>query len=268
MKKWYPSHINEAKKNLLDNLAMCDTVIEVIDARSPFASKNKELEKLTKGKNRILVLNKVDLIEDKIADNLIKHFKGSYRYVLTTSAKHGKNMKKLFQILEDIYNRKKEKMLRKKVRALPIRVIILGIPNVGKSRIINSVIGKKIAGVGDRPGFTRGKQWVRVMPNVDLLDTPGILWTNSGENELKKLAILGSLKDSFHNMIGATHHLIEIISKSKLEKVYEVELSSQIAEEIVYELSTKWNKSEEEVYKKIIGDFRKGTLGLISLESA
>ncbi|HCB64105.1 MAG TPA: ribosome biogenesis GTPase YlqF [Fusobacteria bacterium] len=268
MEKWYPGHITEAKRELIDNLKMCDTVIEVVDARSPFASKNRELDKFIKGKNRILIINKSDLIEEKISINLEKNFKKKYRYVAAISAKSGKNMKRLLYILEAMFRKKKEKLQRRGVNAFPIRVVVLGVPNVGKSQIINKLIGRKVAGVANKPGFTRGKQWVRILPNVDLLDTPGILWTNSSENELKKMALIGSLKDSFHNTMGAAIHLIEIISKRGIEKAYQVVLTKEEPESVIEELTNIWKKSEEDVYKKLITDFRKGKLGLISLESA
>lgn len=264
MEKWHPGHITEAKRKLLDNLKACDTVIEVVDARAPFASRNKELANFIKNKNRVLVVNKIDLIDENIALNIEKSFKDKYRHSIAVSCKDGRNIKRVFQVLDFIFKKKREKMLRRKMNAFPIRVIILGMPNVGKSKLINMLTGRKIAGVANRPGFTRGKQWVKILPNVELLDTPGILWTNHSDNELKKLSLIGSLKDSFHNLQGALTHLIEIIGEKKLYAHYGIEKDISIA----VDLANKMKITEEEAVKKIVRDFRSSNIGKISLESA
>lgn len=264
--KWYPGHIAKAKLELKDNLKMCDTVIEVIDSRAPFASKNKELEKYVRDKKRVLILNKSDLVKRNILSNLEKHFKNKYHYVVSVSAKRGDNIKRVFQILDDIYSRKVARFAKKRVRALPIRAMILGIPNVGKSRIINSLTGRKVVGVANEPGFTRGKKWIKILKNVELLDTPGILWFNNSVNERNKLMIIGAMKDKELMHREAAIHFVDIVSKNQIELAYDIKLESKTSEEILDELAAKIN--DENIERKIIKDFNQEKFGQLSLESA
>lgn len=253
---------------LLDNIKICDTVIEVIDARIPFTSRNKKVDKFLQYKNRIIVINKSDLVTKEFAESLEKHYKKTKtKYTLSLSAKTGQNMKRLFYILKEVFDRKKIKLERKGAKAFPIRVIVIGIPNVGKSKIINSLIGKKIAGVGNRPGFTRGKQWIKILPDVDLLDTPGVLWAEDTENSLLKQSIIGSIKDSSELIEKACLHFLNIVSASVIEKAYNIKFINKEPANIVYDLSAHLKMDEFNVSQKIIKDYREGKLGPIFLEA-
>lgn len=252
------------KNNLRDHLKSCDTVIEVIDARAPFASRNSDFEKYIKFKSKILVINKSDLIDRNIASSLEKHFKKKYNYVVAISATNGSNIRNLLQALNNIFKKKELKMMKRKLVALPIKTIILGIPNVGKSQIINTLTGRKIAKVANTPGFTRGQQWINVLPNVELLDTPGVVWFNNSGNEVNKLIIIGAMKtDEFEE---AAEHLLDILSKKVIETYYGISPSGDDSREILYNLSK--SMKIENIHKKFIEDYRKGLFGQISLESA
>ena len=269
-KNWYPSHMSKVKISLIESLKSCDTVIEVIDARLPKTSRNVELQKLIQGKNRVIVINKSDLIEKEDLEKMEKHFKKhDTKYTIGVSATTGQSMKRLYQILDMIFDRKKEKMARKRIRtnALPIRAMIVGIPNVGKSRIINCLTGRKVVGVADKAGFTRGKQWIRVLPTVELLDTPGVLWIGQREEDVKKLAIINSMSNKATEYEDAATYLVDVLPKDNILQEYGIEPENKDTDTIIAALAVKWNKEEEDVSKKLLQDYRDLKLGKVVLES-
>jgi len=183
---WYPGHMKKTKDLIEENLKLIDVVLEIVDARIPLSSKNPNIASLSKNKKRIIVLNKSDLVSKQELDKWKKYFKEQdfADEVVEMSAETGYNVKKLYEAIEFVSKERKEK------------IIVLGIPNVGKSRLINRIVGKNSAAVGNKPGFTRGKQWVRVKEGIELLDTPGILWPKfESETVGINLAITGAIRD-------------------------------------------------------------------------
>ena len=195
---WYPGHMKKTKDLIKENMQLIDIVLEVVDARIPLSSKNPDISVFAKNKKRVIVLNKSDLVEKSEIQYWKKYFKDNNfaDEVLEISAETGFNIKALYSIIDKVSAEKKEKLMAKGLRKVNVRLMVAGIPNVGKSRLINRIVGKNSAGVGNKPGFTKGKQWIRIKDGLELLDTPGILWPKFESDEVgQNLAITGAIRD-------------------------------------------------------------------------
>ena len=195
---WYPGHMKKTKDLIKENMPLIDIVLEVVDARIPLSSKNPDIAGFAKNKKRVIVINKLDLVTKEELNFWKKFFKENNfaDEVLELSAETGFNIKTLYTIIEKVSKEKKERLLKKGLRKVNTRLMVAGIPNVGKSRLINRIVGKSSAGVGNKPGFTRGKQWIRIKEGLELLDTPGILWPKFENQEVGyNLAITGAIRD-------------------------------------------------------------------------
>ncbi len=280
---WYPGHMKKTKETIAENLKIVDLVIEVLDARIPLSSKNPDISKLAKNKKRLTVLNKVDLADEKEVENWKEYFikNDISDYVLAISAEKGTNLNELKRIVDEIYIEKLEKAKKKGLRKTEVRALIAGIPNVGKSKLINKFAGKTKARVGDKPGFTRGKQWVKASEKLELLDTPGVLWPKFDDPEVGyNLAITGSIKDDILPIEEVVSVFIDRMKKNgrlgQLVRAYnlEIEIEGKENHEILDILEERFGiiKKEETNYNKVsrflLRDYRSGKLGKFSLETA
>ena len=173
---WYPGHMAKTKRQIKEDLKLIDLVVELLDARIPISSRNPDIEEITKGKKKIIVLNKSDLAEEKENQRWLTYYSSKGIPAVLTDSQNGKGIGQVINKIEEVMKDKKEEMDSKGRTGRKIRVMILGIPNVGKSSFINRISKKTLAGVGNKPGVTKQKQWIRINEKVELLDTPGVLW--------------------------------------------------------------------------------------------
>ncbi len=283
---WYPGHMKKTKDLILENLKIIDLVIEILDARIPVSSKNPDISHLAKSKKKITVLNKVDLIDSKELKKWEDYFLKNRvsDYFVALSVEKGTNFNELRKITDSIYDEKMEKMKKKGLRKTEIRAMIVGIPNVGKSKFINKFVNKNKARVGNTPGFTRGKQWIKIDEKLELLDTPGVLWPKfEDEHVAYNLAITGSIKDNVLPLEEVAFKFLDKMKKlGKIEnliKVYNIEeyVSKEEVERLenykileILEKRLGISKTEEHNYdiisRRILKDYRMGKIGKFFLE--
>ncbi len=282
MINWYPGHMKKTKDMMIENLKIVDIVIEILDARIPLSSKNPDIEKLSKNKVRVLVLNKIDLVDEGKLKEWEDYFLSNdiADYFIPLSVEKNKNFSELRNIVNKIYNEKLEKMKKKGLRKTVVRALIAGIPNVGKSKFINKFSNKNKAKVGNKPGFTRGKQWISVDEKFELLDTPGILWPKFEDEVVAyNLAITGSIKDDVLPLEKVVMKLLDIMRNrdllSNLVKVYDLnieEISLKDNIEILKILEKRLGISKNDEFdftviaRRILKEYRMGKLGRFLLE--
>ena len=194
--QWYPGHMTKAKRMMQENIKLIDLVIELVDARVPISSRNPDIDELGKNKARLILLNKSDLAEDKWNDAWSEYFREKGFSVVKVNSKKGGGIKSINGVIQEACKEKIERDRKRGILNRPVRAMVVGIPNVGKSTFINALAGKACAKTGNKPGVTKGKQWIRLNKNVELLDTPGILWPRFEDQAVGlKLAFIGSIKD-------------------------------------------------------------------------
>ncbi len=273
---WYPGHMTKAKRQMDQDIKLIDVIIEIIDGRIPLSSRNPDIDELGKNKSRIIIFNKADLADKEANKKWIEYFKEKGFFVVETNAKSGMGINKIDATMMEACKEKIERNKRRGIVNRPIRGMVVGIPNVGKSTFINSYAKKACTKTGNKPGVTRGKQWIRVNKNIELLDTPGILWPKfDDENVGIKLAITGAIKDDILNITDLSIYLIDYLKenyKGILNKRYEVDEDKEKVE-ILYDIAEKrkcLRKNGELDYDKaagiLIDDLRSGNLGKITLD--
>ncbi len=286
---WYPGHMAKTKKQIIEDLKLIDIVVEVLDARIPISSRNPDINKLTNKKLKLIILNKCDLADEKQNKNWIKYFEEQGSKAVLVNSNTGEGINQVIKKIEEIYASKQEKYSDKGRIGKSIRVMILGIPNVGKSSFINRITKKNITKVGNKPGVTRQKQWVRINQNIELLDTPGVLWPKFESEEVAlNLAYAGTIKDDVLQTIEIGFSLLRFLIKNHLGKIINrykldeeevknileknIEENDKVLEIMDYigkkrgTLSQGGNVDEEKIAKIILEDFRSGKIGRITLE--
>ncbi|SEP89794.1 ribosome biogenesis GTPase A [Lachnospiraceae bacterium RM5] len=273
---WYPGHMTKAKRQMDQDIKLIDVIIEIIDGRIPLSSRNPDIDELGKNKSRIIIFNKADLADKEANKKWIEYFKGKGFFVVETNAKSGMGINKIDATMMEACKEKIERNKRRGIVNRPIRGMVVGIPNVGKSTFINSYAKKACTKTGNKPGVTRGKQWIRVNKNIELLDTPGILWPKFDDEKVGiKLAITGAIKDDILNITDLSIYLINYLKenyKGILNKRYEVDEDKEKVE-VLYDIAEKrkcLRKNGELDYDKaagiLIDDLRSGNLGKITLD--
>lgn len=274
--QWYPGHMTKAKRMMQENIKLIDLVIELVDARIPVSSRNPDIDELGKNKVRLILLNKSDLAEEKQNDAWAEYFKEKGFSVVKVNSKRGGGIKSIQGVIQEACKEKIERDRKRGILNRPVRAMVVGIPNVGKSTFINALAGKACAKTGNKPGVTKGKQWIRLNKNVELLDTPGILWPKFEDQTVGlRLAFIGSIKDEILNTEELAMEMIAFLTEKYpgvLEEKYSVEIS-----EDSYECLRRIAESRHCLVKGneldtnkaailLIDDFRSGKLGRITLE--
>jgi ribosome biogenesis GTP-binding protein YlqF len=210
--QWYPGHMTKAKRMMQENIKLVDLVIELLDARIPISSRNPDIDDLGKNKARLVLLNKADLASDKWNDEWVSYFAEKDRLAVKVNSKRGGGIKSIQTVIQEACKEKIERDRKRGIRNRPIRAMVVGIPNVGKSTFINALAGKACTKTGNKPGVTKGKQWIRLNKQVELLDTPGILWPKFEDQAVGlRLAFIGSIKDELLNMEDMAAEMIAFL---------------------------------------------------------
>lgn len=274
--QWYPGHMTKAKRMMQEDIKLIDLVIEIIDARVPLSSRNPDIDELGKNKARLIILNKSDLADEKKNDAWAAWFQGKGCFTAKVNARSGAGMKKIQDTIQEACKEKIERDRRRGIMNRPVRAMVVGIPNAGKSTFINTLAGKACAKTGNKPGVTKGKQWIRLNKNIELLDTPGILWPKF-EDQLVglKLAVVGSIKDELLQSEELAMWLIAYLRKEYaglLTERYQIEEDGtdlEILERIAQSRGCRLKGNLPDYPKTaalIVEDFRSGRLGRITLE--
>ena len=274
--QWYPGHMTKAKRAMQEDIKLIDVIIELVDSRVPFGSKNPDIDTLANGKSRILLMNKYDLADKAVSDKWTKYYEEKGYFVATVNSKNGRGVKAVNDVIQKACKEKIERDRKRGILNRPIRAMIVGIPNVGKSTFINSFAGKACAKTGNKPGVTKGKQWIRLNKNVELLDTPGILWPKFEDQQVGlNLAFIGSIKDELYNIYELSLLLLDYLIKNYPDAVadfYEIENSdsnNELLERIAIKRGCIKRGAEydlDKAAKCLVDDFRNGRIGKISLE--
>ena len=237
--QWYPGHMTKAKRAMQEDIRLIDVIIELVDARVPYSSKNPDIDQLANGKSRILLMNKYDLADPAITEEWIAYYETRNYYVTKVNSKNGKGVGAVQSLIQKACQEKIERDRKRGILNRPVRAMIVGIPNVGKSTFINSFAGKACTKTGNKPGVTKGKQWIRLNKQVELLDTPGILWPKFEDQTVGlHLAYIGGDVETQLTQIANRRGCLKSGGEYDLDKAA----------------------------KCLIDDFRSGRIGKISLE--
>lgn len=274
--QWYPGHMTKAKRQMQEDIKLIDLVIELVDARIPLSSRNPDIDELGKNKARLILLNKADLASEAQNQEWSAWFKEKGFYVVQIDARRKNGMKTIQNVILEACQEKIERDRRRGIKNRPVRAMVVGIPNVGKSTFINTFAGKACAKTGNKPGVTKGKQWIRLNKSVELLDTPGILWPKFEDQEVgMRLAYIGSIKDDILNIeelaLGLIGYLQEFYPSSLSER-YGLEGEQKPLDILTAVAKARGclKKGEELDYEKasrlLLEEFRSGKLGRVTLE--
>ncbi len=275
--QWYPGHMTKAKRMMQEDIKLINVVIELLDARIPYSSMNPDIDVLAKNKSRVILLNKSDLASEAHTKKWREWFESKGYYVVELNSKSGDGIKLITPIIMEACKEKIERDKRRGILNRPIRAMVVGIPNVGKSTFINSFAKKACTKTGNKPGVTKGKQWIRLNKDIELLDTPGILWPKFDDQRVGlKLALVGSIKDEILNSLELSIELINYLRekcKGILNKRYDVDDtldSLNILNQIADKRHCRLKGDELDINKAailLLDDFRNGRLGRITLEN-
>ena len=281
--QWYPGHMTKAKRMMQENIGLIDLVIELVDARIPLSSRNPDIDELGKNKARLVLLNKSDLADAGANKLWMEYFRGKGFHVLEINARSGQGLRAIQGMVKEACKEKIERDRKRGIKNRPVRAIVVGIPNVGKSTFINSFAGKACTKTGNKPGVTKGKQWIRLNRELELLDTPGILWPKFESEEVgRNLALIGSMNDEILQMTELAADLIAYLLVHYREALfarYQIEEKGQEAKldatplivlQHVCEVRKCYKKGQEADFEKaasiVMDDFRSARIGRITLE--
>lgn len=274
--QWYPGHMTKAKRAMQEDIKLIDVVIELVDARIPLSSKNPDIDEIAKNKSRIILLNKYDLANREKTQAWKEWFESKGFHVALVNSKSGQGVKAVNDVVKEACKEKIERDRKRGIINRPVRAMIVGIPNVGKSTFINSFAGKACTKTGNKPGVTKGKQWIRLNKNVELLDTPGILWPKFEDQTVGlRLAFIGSIKDEILNIQELSLELLRFLDThyhGAVEAFYGIEPGNDNIETLKNIAAKRGclQKGNELDFDKAAGiimdDFKAGRIGKFTLE--
>ena len=274
--QWYPGHMTKAKRMMQENIKLVDLIIELVDARIPYSSRNPDIDELGRNKARLILLNKADLADEAANAAWTKALEATGAVVVKANSRSGAGLKAVQGAVAEACKEKIERDRRRGIKNRPVRAMVAGIPNVGKSTFINSYAGKACTKTGNKPGVTKGKQWIKLNKNVELLDTPGILWPKFEDQAVgQKLAISGSIKDDILNITELAMKLADYMSKNypgTMASRYGIEESDdsvKLLADIAIAKCCLMKGGEPNIDKAasmLIDDFRSLRLGKVTLE--
>ena len=276
--QWYPGHMTKAKRQMQEDIKLIDLMIEIVDARAPQSSRNPDLSELGKNKARLILMNKTDLADEIENKKWADYFKRNNIACIFVDSRNRATLKSIPSVIQEVCKEKIERDLKRGIKNRPVRAMIVGIPNVGKSTFINSYAGKACAKTGNKPGVTKGKQWINLSKNIQMLDTPGVLWPKFEDAKAGvNLAFIGSIKDDILNIEELGIEFLDYVTKNyrgRIAERYGVSEEKSLPE-ILYDIGEKRGcivKGNEISYEKaaalVLDDFRSGKLGRITLENA
>lgn len=276
--QWYPGHMTKAMRQMNEDIKLVDLIIEIADARVPVSSRNPDLSQMGAGKARIILLNKADLADERQNKRWEQYYKENNVPCILADSRKRTDLKRLAGIVQEACREKIERDLRRGIKNRPVKAMVVGIPNVGKSTFINSYVGRASAKTGNKPGVTKGKQWVNLGKSILLLDTPGVLWAKFEDPKAGvNLALIGSIKDDVVNTGELCIELLKFLSEKYPDVIkdrYGIE-DGDSPVDILREIAVKRGcitKGNEVSYEKtaalVLDEFRSGKLGRITLESA
>lgn len=274
---WYPGHMVKARREIEENVKLVDIVLMLLDARAPFSCRNHDLEKIVSHKKLIFILNKMDLASPASTQQYQKTLQEAGYPVAVMDSSTGKGAKEVLQTIQDVYQEQAAKMLEKGRRVRSPRVMVVGVPNIGKSTFLNCLVGQKIARTGAKPGITRGKQWVRVREDIEFMDTPGLMWPKvEVEEQGLKLALLDIVGENAYSEEEVALYLIRTLQEKAPQVIftkYKVDSSQMSEPEIFAAIAQKrgyLNKGGvpdlDKTCHLLLQDYRRGNLGRISLD--
>ena len=274
--QWYPGHMTKAKRMMQEDSKLVDLIIELVDARIPMSSRNPDIDEIGKNKFRVILLNKADLANEKYNALWADYFKQKGVLVQEMNSRSGKGMKNIQPLVQEACQAKFERDRKRGILNRPVRAMVVGIPNVGKSTFINSFAGRACTKTGNKPGVTKGKQWIRLNKNLELLDTPGILWPKFEDPKVgERLAIIGSINDGLVYADQLATALLAWLQKEYpelLKERYQIQLKEdayQTLEEICISRHCFLKGDAPDLMRAsrlLMEDFRSGKIGRITLE--
>ena len=272
---WYPGHMAKTKREISEKLDLIDVVFEVIDARIPYSSKNKDIDKMIKNKKRVLIMTKIDMCDIINTNKWIKYYEEKGIKVIPVDLINKKNISEIFKVTEEVNKELNDKRKEKGLKERKVRILILGIPNVGKSTLINTLVGKKATNVGNKPGITRHLEWIRINKDIELLDTPGILWPKLDDDTIAhNLAAMTAIKEEILDTEDIAIYIINTMLKLYKDNIVNrynltsyndvVEVLDMIGKKIG---AVRNNETDyEKVYSIILRDLREGYLGKVTFD--